>query len=297
MITKNTLLRVAGALVVSAVLGSMPALADDDNRGKRVQCMVYSAFMWIGGVDQTEFDLLLTVNGEGFAKKGRTPVVKIAGKVLSPERILESADTSITINLQDYGVLGEVVGDKLTQRTDPSLAVGFTIEIEPTRKRRTHCLPFAFSGVVQKPPPINPDERPGALFGLFTAEWKKKCEGLGFVGRKTIEIGRVQEIACADTYYGFGNVTELRGFTEEYCACEGKYFDVNQSVTSRVPNPPGSTTYLAPAIEFGTDEVMVKDGRVLPFCSGLDSPKISDRSFAAVLFRQTCDLVEATPYP
>lgn len=139
--------------------------------------MIYSAFMWIGEVDQTEFDLLLTVNGEGFAKKGRTPVVKIAGKVLSPERILESADTSITINLQDYGVLGEVVGDKLTQRTDPSLAVGFTIEIEPTRKRRTHCLPFAFSGVVPEPPPI--DIQPNLAGFIFFNGPKDKCENSG----------------------------------------------------------------------------------------------------------------------
>ena len=203
MITKNTLLRVAGALVVSAVLGSMPALADDDNRGKRVQCMVYSAFMWIGEVDQTEFDLLLTVNGEGFAKKGRTPVVKIAGKVLSPERILESADTSITINLQDYGVLREVVGDKLPQRTDPSLAVGFTIEIEPTRKRRTHCLPFAFSGVVQKPPPINPDERTLPLLkGVFFRN-ENRCINSG---------GKWETHYC----YGSGGAFEDQ---EKICTC------------------------------------------------------------------------------
>jgi hypothetical protein len=71
----NTLSRVAGSLAVSAILGSMPAFADDRgdkddrHRGERAQCSIVSEFVY----QSTEFNLpVIDVYGSGFSNKGVT---------------------------------------------------------------------------------------------------------------------------------------------------------------------------------------------------------------------------------
>ena len=65
----NALSRVAGVLVVSAMLGSAPALADDDERNN---CSIDSAFVH----QSTELGLpVIDVYGSGFGQKKRYPKV------------------------------------------------------------------------------------------------------------------------------------------------------------------------------------------------------------------------------
>jgi len=81
---------VVAAVTVSAALGSMPALADDD---ERAECSIASAFVY----QSTDFRLpVIDVYGSGFGAKRRHPKVQLAGVDVGAF-IVESSDTRVVL--------------------------------------------------------------------------------------------------------------------------------------------------------------------------------------------------------
>ena len=81
---------VVAAVTVSAALGSMPALADDD---ERAECSIASAFVY----QSTDFRLpVIDVYGSGFGEKRRHPKVQLGGEDVGAF-VVESSDTRVVL--------------------------------------------------------------------------------------------------------------------------------------------------------------------------------------------------------
>ncbi len=143
----NTLSRVAGALAVSAILGSMPAFADDGrdkddrDRGERAQCSIVSAFVY----QSTEFNLpVIDVYGTGFGNKRRDPMVGPAGVV--GQFIVGSTDTWVVL-AYDSAIEGAAIrelfdatpGPTNKSDVDKPSSVQPKLDIKPRGGKRLPC--------------------------------------------------------------------------------------------------------------------------------------------------------------
>jgi hypothetical protein len=155
----NTLSRVAGALAVSAILGSMPAFADDRgdkddrHRGERAQCSIVSAFVY----QSTEFNLpVIDVYGSGFSNKGKKPKVNIAGVDVG-DFIVKSTDTRVVLAFEPGSpavleLYDAIPGPTIeVDETKPG-SVQLKLDIMASGRNRTPCSPITIASGLILPP-------------------------------------------------------------------------------------------------------------------------------------------------
>ncbi len=136
---------VFAAVTFSAALGSMPALADDD---ERAECSIASAFVY----QSTDFRLpVIDVYGSGFGEKRRHPKVQLGGVDVGAF-IVESSDTRVvlafepasTAALELYQAINPSYNDDQADDAYPS-STQLQMSIKPRGKDHTACAPITIA--------------------------------------------------------------------------------------------------------------------------------------------------------
>ena len=139
----NTLSRVAGVLAVSAILGSTPALADDD---ESKQCSIDSAFVY----QSTEFGLpVIDVYGSDFGEKRRHPKVQLAGVDVG-YFIEESTDTRVLLVFDPASTavqdLFQAIPGPINENVDAyPTSTQLQLTIKPRGRKQRACAPITIA--------------------------------------------------------------------------------------------------------------------------------------------------------
>ena len=140
----NTLSRVAGVLAVAAILGSMPAFADDDERN---QCSIASTFVY----QSTEYDSpVIDVYGSGFGKKDRDPKVQLAGVDVG-YFIVESTDTRVVLAFDPASTEAQELFQAIPGPTNDQADFAYPtstqlqLTIKPRGRNQTACSPITIA--------------------------------------------------------------------------------------------------------------------------------------------------------
>ena len=139
---------VFAAVTFSAALGSMPALADDD---ERAECSIASAFVY----QSTDFRLpVIDVYGSGFGEKRRHPKVQLAGVDVGAF-IVESSDTRVVLAFEPASTAAQELyqaipgpADELADYAYP-VAVQLQLTIKPRGKNQSACAPISIASGIR----------------------------------------------------------------------------------------------------------------------------------------------------
>ena len=135
---------VVAAVTFSAALGSMPALADDD---ERAECSIASAFVY----QSTDFRLpVIDVYGSGFGEKRRHPKVQLAGVDVGAF-IVESSDTRVVLAFEPASTaaleLLQAIPGPTNDQADYSYPASDQLQltIKPRGKKKSACAPITIA--------------------------------------------------------------------------------------------------------------------------------------------------------
>ena len=135
---------VVAAVTVSAALGSMPALADDD---ERAECSIASAFVY----QSTDFRLpVIDVYGSGFGEKRRHPKVQLAGVDVGAF-IVESSDTRVVLAFEPASTaaleLLQAIPGPTNDQADYAYPASAQLQlsIKPRGKNMSACSPITIA--------------------------------------------------------------------------------------------------------------------------------------------------------
>ena len=139
---------VVAAITVFAALGSMPALADDD---ERAECSIASAFVY----QSTDFRLpVIDVYGSGFGEKRRHPKVQLAGVDVGAF-VVESSDTRVVLAFEPASTaaqeLFQAIPGPVNDQADYAYPTSTQLQlsIKPRGKDQSACSPITIaSGLV-----------------------------------------------------------------------------------------------------------------------------------------------------
>jgi hypothetical protein len=139
----NALSRVAGVLAVSAMLGSAPAFADDDEKNN---CSIDSAFVY----QSTELGLpVIDVYGSGFGQKKRHPKVQLAGVDVG-DFIEESTDTRVLLVFDPASTavqdLFQAIPGPMNENVDAyPTSTHLQLTIKPRGRNQRACAPITIA--------------------------------------------------------------------------------------------------------------------------------------------------------
>jgi hypothetical protein len=135
---------VVAAVTVSAALGSMPALADDD---ERAECSIASAFVY----QSTDFRLpVIDVYGSGFGEKRRHPKVQLAGVDVGAF-IVESSDTRVVLAFEPASTAALELLQAIPGPTNDQVDYAYPaseqlqLTIKPRGKKKSACAPITIA--------------------------------------------------------------------------------------------------------------------------------------------------------
>ena len=135
---------VVAAITVFAALGSMPALADDD---ERAECSIASAFVY----QSTDFRLpVIDVYGSGFGEKRRHPKVQLGGVDVGAF-IVESSDTRVVLAFDPASTAALELFQAIPGPTDGKVdeaypyVAHFQLSIKPRGKKKSACAPITIA--------------------------------------------------------------------------------------------------------------------------------------------------------
>ena len=135
---------VFAAVTFSAALGSMPALADDD---ERAECSIASAFVY----QSTDFRLpVIDVYGSGFGEKRRHPKVQLAGEDVG-YFIVESTDTRVVLAFEPASPAAQDLFQAIPGPTNDQYDSAYPsshqlqLTIKPRGKNQTACAPITIA--------------------------------------------------------------------------------------------------------------------------------------------------------
>ena len=139
---------VVAAVTVSAALGSMPALADDD---ERAECSIASAFVY----QSTDFRLpVIDVYGSGFGENRRPPKVQLAGVDIGAF-VVESSDTRVVLAFEPASIAAQELFQAIPGPTNEQgdyaypTSTQLQLSIKPRGKDQSACTPITIaSGLV-----------------------------------------------------------------------------------------------------------------------------------------------------
>jgi hypothetical protein len=158
---------VVAAVTVSAALGSMTALADDDERAK---CSIATAFVY----QSTDFRLpVIDVYGSGFGEKRRHPKVQLAGVEVGAF-VVESSDTRVVLAFDPASTAALELFQAIPGPTDGKVdeaypyVAHFQLSIKPRGKKQSACAPITItSGVQTASGPNDQIDQAGRASGLL----------------------------------------------------------------------------------------------------------------------------------
>jgi hypothetical protein len=139
----NSLSQFAGVLAVSAILGSTPALADDDERNR---CSIDSAFVY----QSIELGLpVIDVYGSDFGEKRRHPKVKLAGVDVG-DFIEESTDTRVLLVFDpaspEVKDLFQAIPGPMNETVDAyPTSTQLQLTIKPRGRNQRACAPITIA--------------------------------------------------------------------------------------------------------------------------------------------------------